>query len=128
MCTALFVLNSMSTARTSLYIFLCFYVASRSGGSRETSDFEDNSSLVCSEGFYVYQEDITNGTTVEVCRPECGEWEEFPHSTVVAIYITEIVAAVVYILGGAVVLVLSIIQHKQMLVNLICVCVCVCVI
>ena len=114
MCTALIVLNSMNTARTSLYIFLCFCVASHSGGSRETSGFEDNSSLVCSEGFYVSLEDITNGTTVEVCRPECGEWEEFPHSTVVAIYIVDIVVAVVYILGGAVLLVLSIIRHKQM--------------
>ena len=101
-------------SKNEFVYFSLFYVASRSGGSRETSDFEDNSSLVCSEGFYVSLEDITNGTTVEVCRPECGEWEEFPHGTVVALYITDIVVAVVYLLNGAVLLVLSIIRHKQM--------------
>ena len=87
------------------------HVASGSGGS---SNIKDNSSLVCSEGFYVSLEDISNGTTEEVCRPECGEWEEFPHSTVVAIYVTELVTAVVFFLSGAVVLVLSVIQYKRM--------------
>ena len=70
---------------------------------------------MCSEGFYVYVcEDISNGTTEEVCRPECGEWEEFPHSTVVALYVTQTVAAVANLFGGAVVLVLSAIRYEQM--------------
>ena len=69
---------------------------------------------MCSEGFYVSLEDISNGTTEEVCRPECGEWEEFPHSTVVAIEVTETVAGVANMIGGAVVLVLSVIRYKQM--------------
>ena len=90
------------------------YIASSSGGSGETSDFKDNSSLVCSEGFYVYVVDISNGTTEELCRPECGEWEEVPHSTVVAISVTELMTEVVYLLSGAVVLVLSVIQYKRM--------------
>ena len=93
---------------------LSVYIASSSGGSGETSDFKDNSSLVCSEGFYVSLEDISNGTTVEVCRPECGEWEEVPHSAVVAINIVQSATDVMYFLNGAVVLVLSVIQYNRM--------------
>ena len=69
---------------------------------------------MCSEGLFVSLADIGNGTTVEVCRPECGEWEEVPHSAVVARYIAELVTEVVYLLSGAAVLVLSIIQYKRM--------------
>ena len=90
---------------------LSVYIASSSGGS---ADFKDNSSLVCSDGFYVSLEYISNGTTVEVCRPECGEWEEVPHSTVVTISVTVLVTEVVYLLSGAAVLVLSVIHYKRM--------------
>ena len=97
--------------RELLHVYIL--VDSGSGVSTNTSP-GSNTSLVCSEGFYVSLEDISNGTTEEVCRPECGEWEEFPHSTVVALYVTQTVAGVTYMIGGVVVLVLSVMRYKQM--------------
>ena len=61
------------------------------------------------DGFY--ESSLGNMT---VCHPECGEWEEFSHGTVVAVNAVIIIQAVVYFISGAVVLVLSILRRHHM--------------
>ena len=61
----------------------------------------------CSEGFYI---DESTG----LCIPECGVWEEFPHSFVVGVDAVVILSAIVYLLSGVAVLVLSCINYKRM--------------
>ena len=39
----------------------------------------NTSKLVCSDGFY-----YEDRTGIPGCRPECGEWEEFPRGSVIA--------------------------------------------
>ena len=62
---------------------------------------------LCSEGFYI---DESTG----LCIPECGVWEEFPHSFVVVVDALVILSAIVYLLSGVAVLVLSCINYKRM--------------
>ena len=61
---------------------------------------------VCSDGFYV--------SSTGLCRPECMEWEEFPHTTVVIIDVFVTLQAVVYVIAAIAVLILSCIRHKKM--------------
>ena len=68
-----------------------------------------NRTLVCGDGFYVGER---AGFTV--CIPECGEWEEFPHGSRVALDVVVALQAVVYIIGTIVVVVLSAIRYKRM--------------
>ena len=62
---------------------------------------------MCSEDFFL------NESTGQ-CLPECGVWEELPHSTVVGIDVVVIFSAIVYLLSGVAVLVLSCINYKRM--------------
>ena len=62
---------------------------------------------VCNEGFYISE-------NTGLCAAECGVWEEFPHSTVVAVDAMVILSGIVYLLSGVAVLVLSCINHKRM--------------
>ena len=66
-----------------------------------------NNSLTCSEGFYVSE-------STGLCRPECGVWEELPHSLIVGADVAIILSAIVYLLSGTAVLVLSCIYRKRM--------------
>ena len=65
--------------------------------------------LVCNEGFFVGE---LSGASV--CRPECGEWEEFPRSIVVTVDFFIVLFSVVYLIGATLVIILSIIQRKRM--------------
>ena len=62
---------------------------------------------VCNEGFYISE-------STGLCVPECGVWEEFPHSTVVGVDAVVIFSGIVYFLSGLAVLVLSCINYKRM--------------
>ena len=62
---------------------------------------------VCNEGFYISE-------NTGLCVPECGVWEEFPHSFVVGIDAVVIFSGIVYFLSGIAVLVLSCISYKRM--------------
>ena len=66
------------------------------------------SKVVCSDGFYVGDEAGLSG-----CKPECGEWEEFPHSSV-AFDVFVVLQAVVCIVSSVIVVVLSAIRYKRM--------------
>ena len=62
---------------------------------------------VCSEGFYISE-------STGLCVPECGVWEEFPHSFVSAINIVVLFCGIVHLLGASAVLILSCINYKRM--------------
>ena len=62
---------------------------------------------MCSENFHISE--ITGR-----CTPECLVWEELPHSTVVGVDAVVIFSAIVYLLSGVAVLVLSCINYKRM--------------
>ena len=62
---------------------------------------------VCNEGFYINE-------NTGLCVPECGVWEEFPHSFIVGADAVLIFSGIVYLLSGVAVLVLSCINHKRM--------------
>ena len=62
---------------------------------------------VCSEGFYINE-------STGLCIPECGVWEEFPHSYVVGADAVVISTTVIGLLSSAVVLVFSCISYKRM--------------
>ena len=62
---------------------------------------------VCSEGFYINE-------STGLCIPECGVWEEFPHSFVVGFDVVVILSGVINLLGSTAVLVLSCISYKRM--------------
>ena len=70
---------------------------------------EVNTSIVrvCNEGFFISE-------NTGLCTPECGVWEEFPHSFVVGIDVVAIFSGIVYFLSGAAVLVLSCMSYKRM--------------
>ncbi len=81
--------------------------------SESSSTTTTNSTLVCSDGFYVLRTGNSSNSP-GVCLPECGEWEEFPHNTVVALDTTLLVAAFMYMIGGTMVLVVSFIRCQRM--------------
>ena len=62
---------------------------------------------VCNEGFYINEKS-------GLCTPECGVWEEFPHSFIVGVDAVVILLGIVYFLSGLAVLVLSCIDYKRM--------------
>ena len=68
---------------------------------------ETGISRVCSEGFYI---DECTG----LCVPECGVWEEFPHSFVVGTDAVVIISAIVYLFSSAVLVVISCINYRKM--------------
>ena len=67
---------------------------------------EQNELIACSDGFFMDEQGV--------CIPECGEWEDLPHSFEVATDTILILHSVVYIASTAVVLALSCIQYKRM--------------
>jgi hypothetical protein len=60
----------------------------------------------CTAGFYLTE----NGS----CQPECNVWSPYPNGIVLTTDILNILAAVVCVLSGAFVLVLSWIRHKKL--------------
>ena len=62
---------------------------------------------VCSEGFYIDED-------TGLCVPECGVWEEFPHSFLVGVDAVVILSALINLLSSIVILVLSCISYKRM--------------
>ena len=70
---------------------------------------EANSSIerVCNEGFYINE-------NTGLCTPECGVWEEFPHSFIVGVDAVVIFSEIVYFISGVAVLVLSCVSYKRM--------------
>ena len=64
-------------------------------------------SRICNQDFYVSE-------STGRCTPECGVWEEFPHSTVVGIRVTAIVSEAIYLLSGIAIVVLSLVNYKRM--------------
>ena len=63
-----------------------------------------NSTIVCSEDFF-----LSSG----VCKPQCGQWDEFPHSTVVATDAVMIVSASIGFIVANILLVLSCIRYRR---------------
>ena len=61
----------------------------------------------CNEGFYCDEE-------TGLCLPQCGKWKSYPDNVEMAINIAVIISATVGTIAGAVGLVLSCIQYKQM--------------
>ena len=68
-----------------------------------------NDTIACSDGFFLVEQGVQ-----QVCLPECGVWEDLPHSFEVATDIIVILYSVVYIVSASLVLVLSCIQYKRM--------------
>ena len=62
---------------------------------------------VCSDGFYINE-------SSNLCVPECGVWMELPSSKSTALDVVGITSAVVYLVSGTAVVVLSCIKHKRM--------------
>ena len=61
----------------------------------------------CNEGFY-YDE------STGLCLPQCGKWKFYPDNVEMAVNITVIISAAIGTIAGAIGLVLSCIQYKQM--------------
>lgn len=72
----------------------------------QTSDSGEPSLPVCSDGFYV--------SSTGLCRPECLEWEEFPHAAVVVFDVFVVLQAVVYVIAATAVIILTCIRRKKM--------------
>ena len=66
--------------------------------SGDNDDSGTNVTRNCSADFYLEN---------NLCLPECGEWEEFPHSIVVAVDVIVILSGIIYFIGFAAVLILS---------------------
>ena len=64
----------------------------------------------CSEGFYLDKEDNLSG----ICKPDCGEWEEFPHHVIVIGDIFTTTQAVIYIVSAIVLFLFSCVHHERM--------------
>ena len=62
---------------------------------------------VCNNGFYINE-------STGLCVPECGVWEEHPHSFIVGTDAAVILSGIIGILGSVTVLVLSCIRYKKM--------------
>ena len=58
----------------------------------------------CSEGFYL------DG----VCRPECGEWQQFSDAAIIGVDFVFLFSIVVYLISAAAVIVLSLIRYERM--------------
>jgi len=65
---------------------------------------DTNSKTVCSEDFF-----LDSG----VCKPQCGQWKEFPHSTVVATDAVVIVSASIGFIVANTLLILSCIRYRK---------------
>ena len=82
------------------------------GNDTENVTKEGNSSsdspLVCSDGFYVFTGDL------QLCKPECGEWEQQPHASTVAADSLVILSSCIYIIAGSVLLAFSCLRYKNM--------------
>ena len=61
----------------------------------------------CNEGFYCDEE-------TGLCLPQCGKWKSYTDNVEMAINTAVIISATVGTIAGAVGLVLSCIQYKQM--------------
>ena len=66
-----------------------------------------NCSVECRDGFYI-------NTTLCACLPRCDTWEQYPHSTTVASDVFVVLAAIVGLIAGIAVLVISCIRWKRM--------------
>ena len=67
---------------------------------------DQNGLIACSDGFFMDEQGV--------CIPECGEWEDLPHSFEIATDTVVILHSILYIISASVVLVLSCIQYKRM--------------
>ena len=94
-----------------MYVSLVIIILNTIASEDTVAQFEDtmntSAGRVCNEGFYINE-------STGLCVPECGVWEEFPHSTVVGIDAVVILSGIVYFLSGLAVLVLSCINYKRM--------------
>ena len=89
---------------------VCTFPRAESPTTSQVNDTDEALSLLtCNDGFYLV---LVNGTGL--CRPECLEWEEFPHTAVVAIDVFVILQAVVYVLAATAMVILSCIRYKKM--------------
>ena len=89
-------------------MLLCPYTGNVVGVRPATTN-NTNSNLTgnCTEGFYADE-----GTGV--CRPQCGKWKFYSDNAEIAINIAVIISAAIGTIAGAIGLVLSCIQYKQM--------------
>ena len=92
------------------YFTMCItYFPVSSNGKIPTSlannSIQNDMALICNDGLF---------DAGGFCSPECGEWEEFSHGTIVTIDVFMIMQIVVYFISGTVVLVLSVLRRKQM--------------
>ena len=67
------------------------------------------SKVVCSDGFY-----YEDRTGIPGCRPECGEWDEFPGGSVIGFDVFVVLQAIVCTVSTIILVVLSAIRYKQM--------------
>ena len=61
----------------------------------------------CNEGFYINE-------STGLCLPQCGKWKVYPDNVEMAVNIAVILSAAIGTIAGAIGLVLSCIQYKQM--------------
>ena len=94
-------MNFIHAFRHEVKVTVINFMSSESVHDRNGSS---TNAIICNEGFYL------DG----ICRPECGEWEEFSHSTVLAFDTVVVLQAVAYLIGAVVVLILSCIRYKNM--------------
>ena len=69
-----------------------------------------NQTCTCNEDFFCKR---PNGSEQEFCVPECGTWEEYPHKTVVIIDAVVILAAIIGLVSGVAVLIITGIRRKK---------------
>ncbi len=69
------------------------------------------SAPVCNDGFYLGQ---VNNIPFPVCLPECGEWIEFTETAAKLLDGFQLGASYVFLIGAAIVFVLSGIQYERM--------------
>jgi len=74
------------------------------GGNISDPRQKTNSTMVCSEDFF-----LDSG----VCKPQCGQWKEFLHSTVVATDAVVIVSASIGFIVANTLLILSCIRYRK---------------
>ena len=74
---------------------------------RVTSITVNTTTRVCRDDFYLDEE-------INLCLPECGEWEEFSHTYVVIVDGIIIMTAVIFFATSAILITVSCIRYNRM--------------
>ena len=72
-----------------------------------------NQTCTCNEDFFCKKINSSARDFHFACVPECGSWEEYPHTTTVIIDVVVILAASIGIVSGIVLLVIAGVRRKK---------------